>query len=314
MNRIDRLSAILVQLQSRSLIKSQEIADRFGISLRTVYRDMRALNEAGIPIIGNPGVGYSLVPGFKLPPLMFTQTEAIAFLIAEKLVKELTDSDSSKYYNSGMDKIRAIMRFADKDYLESIETNMGILKTHKCKMSDSESKLQLLLESIHKKNTLRISYFTDSKKDFSERDIEPVGVFFSRTNWYLIAFCQMRNEYRTFRIDRIQTVDQIKGSFTKRHPPLKEFLNEVSKTEKLEEIIVRVKKDNISMIDNDKYYYGLFNEKEIENHIELSFLIFSLDKFARWYLSFADVATIISPISLKNKVKEILQNIIDNNK
>lgn len=78
MNLIDRLSAILVQLQSRSQIKAQQIADRFEISLRTIYRDIRALEEAGIPIVGNPDIGYSLVDGYKQPPLMFTQTEAFA--------------------------------------------------------------------------------------------------------------------------------------------------------------------------------------------------------------------------------------------
>jgi predicted DNA-binding transcriptional regulator YafY len=98
MNRIDRLSAILIQLQSRPLTKSQQIADRFGISPRTVYRDIRALLDAGIPIIGSPGIGYSLVQGFKLPPLMFTQAEAIAFLTAEKLVNELTDLGSIEQY------------------------------------------------------------------------------------------------------------------------------------------------------------------------------------------------------------------------
>lgn len=92
MNRIDRLSAILIQLQSRTQLKAQQIADRFEISLRTVYRDIRALEEAGIPIVGNPGVGYSLIEGFKLPPLMFTHEEALSFLIAEKLVNELTDT------------------------------------------------------------------------------------------------------------------------------------------------------------------------------------------------------------------------------
>ena len=70
MNRIDRISAILIQLQSYSLVKAQQISERFNISIRTVYRDIRTLEEAGIPIIGNPGIGYSLAEGFKLSPLM----------------------------------------------------------------------------------------------------------------------------------------------------------------------------------------------------------------------------------------------------
>ena len=71
MNRIDRLSAILIQLQSRRLVKAQHIADKFSISLRTVYRDVHALQEAGVPVIGEAGTGYSLMEGYKLPPVMF---------------------------------------------------------------------------------------------------------------------------------------------------------------------------------------------------------------------------------------------------
>ena len=72
MNRIDRISAILIQLQTRRVVKAQDIADRFGISLRTVYRDVKSLEEAGIPVIGEAGVGYSLVDGYRLPPIMFS--------------------------------------------------------------------------------------------------------------------------------------------------------------------------------------------------------------------------------------------------
>jgi predicted DNA-binding transcriptional regulator YafY len=87
MNRIDRISAILIQLQTRRVVKASDIAERFNISLRTVYRDVRSLEEAGVPIIGEAGVGYSLVDGYRLPPIMFTREEATAFLTAEKFVE-----------------------------------------------------------------------------------------------------------------------------------------------------------------------------------------------------------------------------------
>ena len=82
MNRLERMSAILVKLQSRPLVTASEIAVQFGVSLRTVYRDIRSLEASGVPICGEAGQGYSLVEGFKLPPLMFTTEEAISFLMA----------------------------------------------------------------------------------------------------------------------------------------------------------------------------------------------------------------------------------------
>ena len=308
MNRIDRLSAILIKLQSRSLIKANEIAERFGISSRTVYRDSRALGEAGIPIMGSPGVGYSLVKGFKLPPLMFTQAEAIAFLTAEKLVNELTDSGSIEHYKSGMDKIRAIMEYVDKNILESIEANVSVLKTRKSEVYKPDT-LQPILQSVHKKKAINITYFSDHKQETSEREIEPIGVFFSRTNWYLTAFCLACKDYRTFRVDRIQNIVELDKSYTIQHPPLKNFLDNTRKVQNLEEIVIRLPKDKERLIGDDKYYYGLISKKDVEQSVELTFFTFSIDKFAHWYLSFADIATIISSEKLKEKIRNIIQSI-----
>src|SRR6478609_11993277 len=107
MNRIDRLAAILIQLQSRRLVKAQDIADKFSISLRTVYRDVRALEEAGVPILGEAGIGYKLMEGYKLPPVMFNQDEASALLTAAKLMQSKTDAKSAQLYASALDKIKA---------------------------------------------------------------------------------------------------------------------------------------------------------------------------------------------------------------
>ena len=102
MNRIDRLAAILIQLQSKRIVKAQDLADRFQISLRTVYRDISALEEAGVPIIGESGIGYSLADGYRLPPVMFTKEEATSFLTAEKLVEKFTDRQTNAIFSIGI--------------------------------------------------------------------------------------------------------------------------------------------------------------------------------------------------------------------
>src|SRR3569833_2032513 len=124
MNRIDRVSAILIQLQSRRVVKAVDIAERFNISLRTVYRDVKTLEEAGIPIIGEAGVGYSIMEGYRLPPVMLTREEATAFLTAEKLMEKLTDPSSDENYKSAMYKVRSVLRMAVKDFLDNIDGHM----------------------------------------------------------------------------------------------------------------------------------------------------------------------------------------------
>src|ERR1043166_4121082 len=124
MNRIDRLAAIFLQLQSKRLVKAQDIAEKFSISLRTVYRDIRALEEGGVPIIGEAGVGYSLMQGYKLPPVMFNRDEASALLTAAKLVQSKTDAHTAKHYNSALDKIKAVLRFSEKEHIEEIDEHI----------------------------------------------------------------------------------------------------------------------------------------------------------------------------------------------
>ena len=126
MNRLERISAILVKLQSRPVVTASEIAEQFGVSLRTVYRDIRALEESGIPVGGEAGVGYSLVDGFKLPPLMFNTEDALSFLVAEKLVSHQTDGDTYGLFRSGMDKIRAVLKTAEKDILHHFDQYIRI--------------------------------------------------------------------------------------------------------------------------------------------------------------------------------------------
>ncbi len=128
MNRIDRLSAIIIQLQSRRTVRARDIADRYNISLRTVYRDISSLEEAGIPIIGEAGIGYSLQEGYRLPPVMFTREEATALITAEKLVAQLTDSTNAGLFSNAPDKIRSVLETSDKDYLNHMEGKIEVVK------------------------------------------------------------------------------------------------------------------------------------------------------------------------------------------
>src|SRR6202000_82178 len=146
MNRIDRISAILIQLQSRRVVKAGDIAERFNISLRTVERDVKTLKEAGIPLIGEAGVGYSIMDGYRLPPVMFTREEATAFLTAEKFMEKLTDVSTMSYYKSAMYKVRAVLKSADKDLLESMDDRIQVLKNHRCTEEASTDHIQTILQ------------------------------------------------------------------------------------------------------------------------------------------------------------------------
>src|SRR2546430_8009627 len=127
MNRVDRLVAIALRLQSRRVVRAEDLAAHFEISVRTVYRDLAALGEAGIPIIGEAGVGYSLVKGYHLPPVMFTAEEASALFIGGKLVEHLTDASLRKQMESALLKIRSVLPRDRQDYLDRLERSTAVV-------------------------------------------------------------------------------------------------------------------------------------------------------------------------------------------
>ena len=198
--------------------------------------------------------------------------------------------------------------FADKNMLETMEKCMSVLDTYKSSTYKPDI-LLLILQSIYQKRIIEISYLGSNALSVSERKIEAVGIFFSRTNWYLIGFYLPKEIYLTFRIDRIQKMHILNELQSREHPPLEKFIREFYDKEKLHEIVIRIEKNKTSIMNDDKYYYGLTSEKEIGDMFELHFLTFSISKFAHWYLSFADSATIIRPDSLKYEVKNIINNI-----
>jgi predicted DNA-binding transcriptional regulator YafY len=313
MNRIDRISAILIQLQSRRVVKAGDIAQRFGISLRTVYRDVKTLEQAGIPIIGEAGIGYSIMDGYRLPPIMFTREEATAFLTAEKFVEKLTDASTMANHKSAMYKIRAILKTAEKDMLEDMDSIIEVVNSRSQPVSTDNDYIQVILNSIIQKKVIFIGYFAQHSQQNTAREVEPVGIFYLDNYWHLIAYCRLRNDYRDFRTDRIKELQVTGQCFTSQHPTLKAYIAQTAKEKHLETVVVKVDKAIYNNLSQQKYYSGFVSEKEMGNIIEMTFLTISLEGFARWYMMYGDHAEIIKPESLKERVKAITQSILQKN-
>lgn len=307
LNRLDRISALLVQLQSRPIVKSSEMAERFGVSQRTIYRDMRTLSEAGVPICGNSGVGYSLVEGYRLPSLMFTKEEAIAFLTAEKIIEQLTDSQNSNYFRQGMDKIRAALRAVDKKYLHDMDNTIAVYKSRNAGES-LPNLMQVILSSINDKLIVEIDY-TNADENTSKRALEAVGITYSHPRWYLSAWCHLREEYRMFRLDRISNIKTTGNEHTKVHPPLESLLG-CDDPRCLTEVILHTSKEVARHYADRCYFMGLTGEKELaDGRIEQTYMAYSLEALARWVLANADTTTVVKPVEVKDIIKQIIQKL-----
>lgn len=312
MNRFDRITAILIQLQSRKIVKAQDLAERFEISLRTVYRDISSLAEAGVPIIGEAGVGYSIMDGYRLPPVMFTKEEARTFITAEKLMEKFTDFSTQSQYQSAMFKIKAVLRSTEKSMVENLENHIEIRRNNNLFHKSNSNTLDVLLKSITEKKIAKINYAAMNANDPMERIIEPVGVYHENNYWYTIAFCHLRNDYRNFRSDRILQCELTDESFKQKHAPLKDFMTDTWEAENMRLIRIKLEKRVARYVREQRNFYGFVSEINKGDFIEMSFLSPSLEGFARWFMMIAPNAFILEPESLKTAVKQLIGQISEN--
>lgn len=311
MNRIDRLAAILIHLQSKKIVTAYELAERFDICKRTVYRDIRALEEAGIPIGSEPGKGYFIVDNYHLPPIGFSKEEASALLIANKLTEKLTDKALQKNLNSALYKIRSVLNCEEKEFIENIDNHIEVFNNSEIQKNNiPENVLNTILKGIDNNLAFEIRYNSFSKNEDTCRVVEPVGICHYGFNWHLIAFCKLRNEYRDFRIDRIKRIKLTDVIFNKDNKPsIRDYFNTFKSNNEVFVVRLLFKKEIIPEINQVKFYYGFIDEIDLGENIEMNFLSSSEDYISRWIITLSVNVEILEPQSLKLTVVRMVEEL-----
>lgn len=312
MNKFDRVVSILMQLQTKKIVRAQDLADKFEVSLRTIYRDLRTLEKAGVPIHAEAGIGYSLVDGYSLPPVMFTTEEATSFLVAEKLVEKMTDSKTSAHFGHAVAKIKAILRGNEKEQVDSLENHIHVAERLSSQVEFNEESIQLILGCVTSKTALEITYNAIYSKKRTTRKIEPIGIVFYSSYWHLIAYCHLRNAYRDFRIDRIEDIQSLSDRFEKEHPSLIDYLEQVATEQDLHQVEVHFDKEMGEYARTQKYFYGFVLEEEDDRHIKMHFLTPSLHGMAHWLLIYTNHIRIIEPPELIEEMKKLTNDLAKN--
>lgn len=226
-SRLSRLTAILIQLQTRQLLTAPALADKFGVSIRTIYRDIRALEQSGVPILTEEGKGYTLMEGYKVPPVMFTETEANALITAEHLVLKDKDTSLIQAYRSAIDKIKSVLRYSTKESVNLLAGRIAISRNHtEAGASNYLSTLQLALTNF---KMVRIVYQKADTEESSTRDIEPFALLSTQGNWLLVAWCRLRKSFRLFRLDRMQNLVVLEEQFAPHKLSLEEYFAGIEK-------------------------------------------------------------------------------------
>lgn len=220
--RLSRLTAILIQLQTKRLITAPNLAEKFGVSVRTIYRDIRALEQAGVPILTEEGKGYSLMEGYKIPPIMFSESQANALILAEQLVLKNKDASFIKDYTEAVDKIKAVLRQAEKDKANLLaERTRFDQNLNRERNSDNISQIQQALTNFQ---PIAIDY-TNEQGSSTRRVIEPFALLSTNENWLLVAWCRLRETFRYFRLDRIKKLEILSDTFEPHKMTLQEYFD-----------------------------------------------------------------------------------------
>jgi predicted DNA-binding transcriptional regulator YafY len=301
MHRFDRLTAILIQLQTKRVVTAQEMAARYGVSLRTVYRDIRTLEEAGVPIGAEAGRGYFLADGYRLPPVMFTPDEAGALLMGGKLIAQFSDADITRHFSGALDKIKAVLNRTDQDYLDRLDALVSVRRAAPTSMAALPDNMLLELQAhLAHDRVITVEYLSGYKEELTRRTLEPLGLCFYAGHWHLLAFCHLRSDYRDFRADRLRTIADTGDRFDRRrHGDFSELIRKIVMPTELKPARLIFTPAAAKSIREQKFYFGFVREEPAATGVAMEFLVPDYDYLSRWLLSLVDQVTVSAPDALK---------------
>lgn len=222
-SRLARLTSILLKLQSKPFVSVNDLTEYFEVSRRTIYRDLNSLEQSGVPIISIDGKGYSLMEGYNIPPVMFTESEANAIIFGQKIIAKTKDESLVSEFNKATDKIKSVLLNIQKEKTDFLASRTIVGKN--LKEERTSSYLSEIQKALTNFNVLKIEYKKKDTKTTTSREVEPFAIYYnSSENWILIAWCRLRKDYRNFRIDRIQKLNNIWQKFIPHEMPVEEYV------------------------------------------------------------------------------------------
>ena len=221
--RLSRLLATLTHLQTKRLVTAPELAQRFSVSVRTIYRDMRALEQAGVPIGTQEGKGYFLLDGYRLPPVQFTEEEANAIVTAEQLTRHNNDELLARHYSDAVAKVKAVLQPEVRDKANLLTDRMKVYGPGP--PDPTGIGLVTLQKALTNHTLVRLAYRSRSQQQ-TVREVEPFALLLSTdANWLLVAWCRLRRAYRIFRVDHIETVTPLTQTFAPHKLTLQDYFS-----------------------------------------------------------------------------------------
>jgi len=307
MNRTDRLVAMVLYLQGRRVVRAADLAEHFEVTERTVYRDISALSEAGVPIAGEAGVGYSLMKGYHLPPVMFTGEEAASLFVGGALVKQFTDPSLQAPMASALDKLRAVLPRDNQDQVDRlVRATLVVGKGPAASGEPSQPMLMPVQQGVVQGRVLRMVYRGRERDADTAREVEPLGVVYYGGAWYLVAWCRLRKDYRHFRVDRIKRLELQAEKFIPR-PDFNLAKHMAEEAEEARRNLLPAKvwfHRRVQDKARRESFATLIAGRERDGGAEFTLYTWSFEWLAQWLMSFGDAAEAVQPVELRAAVRE----------
>ncbi|MDQ2886390.1 MAG: YafY family transcriptional regulator [Chloroflexota bacterium] len=313
MNKTDRLLAIVLELQRKGRQRAEDLADTFETSKRTIYRDILALCEAGVPIVSTPGQGYALMKGYFLPPLSFTSEEATMLLLGSDFMAHNFDAQYRMAAEAASRKIEGVLPEtlrADVHYLQSNIRFIGAGLTTNPKEQET---LRQLRRATLDRITVRFCYHTrhssDGQSAATTRSADPYGLAYLLNNWHLVAYCHTRQGIRHFRLDRMEDLELLSTTF-ERHADFQMGGNQEGRERNL---VVRALFDQeIARWVHESRSYYVTCEEETAEGLLVTLRIRHESEVMQWFLSWGSHVRVLEPASLRQRLAEEARMMLEN--
>lgn len=299
MNRTDRLLAIVLELQARGRQRADDLAATFETSKRTIYRDIQALGEAGVPLVSVPGRGYSLMKGYFLPPLSFTTEEATMLLLGSEFMAQNFDAQYRAAAQSASRKIAGVLPEKPRGEVQYLQDNIRFIVANTPEESREMQMLQQLRRAIIDRVTVRFRYharFSSSQNEEQAREADPYGLANVGNKWYLAAYCHLRKDLRNFRLERMDNLELLSRTFTR---PANFQLGLRSNLDQ-DSIIVKVIFDHeTSRWARESRWYSTVCEEETSDGLLVTLKVRQESEIIQWLLGWGSHVRVLEPASLR---------------
>ena len=304
-NVATRLLSLILLLQSRSSWKAAELAAELNVSERTVHRYMLMLDEMGIPLYSERGPygGFSLVRGYKLPPLLFTAEEATVLYMGANLVREVWGRTYEDAVTAVTAKLDNVLPDDLRQEVDRARQSLVVSGLTRRDYRPWEPTIHTLRQCIGNRRCVRLVYGGLARQEETERVVEPYAMTFQWGLWYLVGFCRLRQDMRTFRVDRIQRVTALTERFTvPRDFSVREYLERTMRIEANYTVVVHLQASAAFLV-RERFDWMEFTDHP-DGSVTARFGVANLDWVTGWVLSYGPAAHALEPPELIARVRE----------